>query len=203
MKKTLLAMALTVSMVSGCSMFGGSDTLSYADLQVQGSELAVRSDAENYEPSVVKEAEVARLAVNTAFHVSKPVYERYIENLLATPEVGNYFSAVEAVDSEEEKRAIYDALSDEDKKMIDDYVASSVFEDIMDGLKNAALPAVNSVATFMALDTAGLLKDVEFTALLLEKEKLALTAEQVLYMNETVVSAYENYQIISAFSSAE
>lgn len=203
MKKTLLAMALAASMVSGCSMIGGQDTVSYENLKHEGAELAIRSNSENYTPSIVKEAEVARIAVNTAFLASKPAYERYTEELLATPALGNYFSAVEAADSEEEKRAIYDSLTEENKKIVDNYLASSVFEEVIEGLKNAALPATKSIVTFMAMDQTELLAGVEFAALMTEKDKLELTADQILYMNETVVSAYENYQIISAFSSAE
>ncbi|MCG9565461.1 hypothetical protein [Vibrio chagasii] len=203
MKKTLLTMVLAASMVSGCSMIGGQETVSYEDLKHEGAELAVRSNGDNYVPSVVKEAEVARIAVNTAFLASKPVYERYTEELLATPALGNYFSAVEAVDSEEEKRAIYDSLTEEDKKVVDNYMASSVFSEVIEGLKDAALPATKSVVTFMAMDQTDLLDGVEFSALLTEKDKFALTAEQALYINETVVSAYENYQIISAFSAAK
>ncbi|CAH6803373.1 conserved exported hypothetical protein [Vibrio chagasii] len=203
MKKTLLTMVLAASMVSGCSMIGGQETVSYEDLKHEGAELAVRSNGDNYVPSVVKEAEVARIAVNTAFLASKPAYERYTEELLATPALGNYFSAVEAVDSEEEKRAIYDSLTEEDKKVVDNYMASSVFSEVIEGLKDAALPATKSVVTFMAMDQTDLLDGVEFSALLTEKDKFALTAEQALYINETVVSAYENYQIISAFSAAK
>ncbi|NOH34678.1 hypothetical protein [Vibrio chagasii] len=203
MKKTLLTMVLAASMLSGCSMIGGQETVSYEDLKHEGAELAIRSNGDNYVPSIVKEAEVARIAVNTAFLASKPAYERYTEELLATPALGNYFSAVEAVDSEEEKRAIYDSLTEEDKKVVDNYMASSVFSEVIEGLKDAALPATKSVVTFMAMDQTDLLDGVEFSALLTEKDKFALTAEQALYLNETVVSAYENYQIISAFSAAE
>lgn len=202
MKKTLLAVVLAASMVSGCSMFG-QETLSYSELTQQGSELAIRSNGENYVPSVVKEAEIARIAVNTAFHASKPAYERYTESLLAEPAVNNYFAAVEAVDSEEEKRAIYDSLTAEDKKLVDEFTSSPVFDGVMEGLKNAAEPALKSILLFTSMDSSSLLKGVEFAALLTEKEKIALTAEQVLYMSNTVVSAYENYQIISAFNSAE
>lgn len=202
MKKTLFAVVLAASMVSGCSMFG-QETLSYSELTQQGSELAIRSNGENYVPSVVKEAEIARIAVNTAFHASKPAYERYTESLLAEPAVNNYFAAVEAVDSEEEKRAIYDSLTAEDKKLVDEFTSSPVFDGVMEGLKNAAEPALKSILLFTSMDSSSLLKGVEFAALLTEKEKIALTAEQVLYMSNTVVSAYENYQIISAFNSAE
>ncbi|MCG7587994.1 hypothetical protein [Photobacterium sp. OFAV2-7] len=203
MKKTLLAAIIAASMVSGCSMITDSEKVSYAELQTTGTELAERSNADNYQPSSIKEAEVLRIAVNTAFYAAKPAYERYTEELLATPAVGNYFSAVESVDSEEEKKAVYDALSEENKKAVDKFMASSVFDEVIGGLKEAAVPAMKSATSFLALDTTSLLADINFSELPAEKDKFALTAEQLEYLDKTVVSAYNNYQIISAFSNAQ
>ncbi len=203
MKKIYVASILAISMASGCSMLGGSDTVSYKELQTQGINLAERSNTINYKPSVIKEAEIARIAVNTAFFAAKPAYERYTEELQATPALGNYFAAVEAMESEEDKRAIYDGLTPENKIIVDKFVQSSVFNEVMGGLKEAAGPALKSLGTFLALDSSQILASVDFSDLMAEKDKLALTTEQVTYLNSTVVSAYQNYQIISAFSAAK
>ena len=45
--------------------------------------------------------------------------------------------------------------------------------------------------------------NLDYKTILAEKDKLALTADQILYLNETVISAYNNYRIVSAFRSAE
>ncbi|MBB1312928.1 hypothetical protein [Aliivibrio sp. SR45-2] len=214
MKKTVLAMILAATMVSGCSMIGGSDTASYTDLRAEGDALyeeskpAVRDDEGNviekgYQVSDVAQLEAIRLLVNSAFLSAKPAYERYTNELLATPELGNYFSAVEAKDTEEEKRAVYDSLSPEMKLKVDDFNNSSVSDEIMSGLKDAALVALENSAVFLKSDTTAMLSDVDFTKLMGEKEAVSLTAEQIVYMDKTVVSAYENYRIISAFSSAQ
>lgn len=71
------------------------------------------------------------------------------------------------------------------------------------GLGEASLVALQNLAVFEALDTTGLLKSVEFSMLMQEKDKLAFTTKQVAYLNDTVVSAYKNHQIVSAFRSAE
>ncbi|KAB2825758.1 MULTISPECIES: hypothetical protein [Aliivibrio] len=214
MKKTVLAMVLAATMVSGCSMIGGSETTSYADLRAEGDALyaeskpAVRDDEgkiieEGYQVSDVAQLEAIRLLVNSAFLSAKPAYERYTDELLATPELGNYFSAVEAKDTEEEKRAVYDSLSDEMKVKVDDFNKSSVSDEIMSGLKDAALVALENSAVFLKADTTAMLSDVDFSKLMDEKDAVSLTAEQVIYLDKTVVSAYENYKIISAFSSAQ
>lgn len=206
MKKTILAVALTATLMSGCASIGQGENdgpVSYDELKVTGTELSERSNTENYEPSTVSEAEIIRTSVNLAFHAAKPAYERYTEEVLATPTLGNYFAATEAASTDEEKKAIYDALSDEDKKTVDNFMASSMFSDVMGGLKEAAGPAAKSAMTMMTIDSSELLKDVGFLNLINEKSKFSLTLDQVDYMNQTVVSAYKNYQVVSAFSDAQ
>ncbi len=203
MKKTLLAMALAVSMVSGCSMIGGSDQVSYEELQKEGNVLLEQSNEAGYKASNVQELEAIRLLVNSAFLASKPAYERYTEELLKTPELGNYFAAVEAVDSEEEKRAIYDGLPSEQKKIVDDFNKSSIGNEIMSGLKDASLVVLKNSAVFLETDTTSMLADIDFSKLMDEKDAVSFTAEQVTYLDKTVVSAYKNYKQVSAFSNSK
>ena len=203
MKKTLLAAVFAATMASGCSMFGGADTVSYGELKTTGAELAERSDAAHYQMSLVKELEVARLAVNTVFLASQPAYEAYMAQIMATPTLGNYFAAVEAVESEEDKKAIYDALSPEQQEEVNNFVNSSIAKEMMKGLAKSTGPILNAVVTFQALDTKSLISGLEFAVILTEKDKIALTAEQIDYLNSTVVNAYNNYQIVSAFSNAQ
>ena len=203
MKKTLLAMTLAASMISGCSMIGGADTVSYDELKKEGDALLLQSDTNGYKASTVAELEVARLVVNSAFLASKPAYDRYTEELLATPALGNYFAAVEAVESEEEKRKIYDELLPKNKKIVDDFNKSSISEEVMSGLADASIVVLKSSAAFLLLDTTSMLSDVEFSEMMGEKDNVSLTMEQISYMDSTIVSAYENHKIVSAFSSAE
>lgn len=203
MKKTLLAMALAVSMVSGCSMISGSDQVSYEELQKEGNVLLEQSNEAGYKASNVQELEAIRLLVNSAFLASKPAYERYTEELLKTPELGNYFAAVEAVDSEEEKRAIYDGLPSEQKKIVDDFNKSSIGNEIMSGLKDASLVVLKNSAVFLEADTTSMLADIDFSKLMDEKDAVSFTAEQVTYLDKTVVSAYKNYKQVSAFSNSK
>lgn len=202
MKKILLSAVIATSLLTGCASNGGS-AVSYADLQAQGSELLAGAQVNSYAPSTVKELEVARTLINTAFLAAKPAYEQFTAAMQKDAVIGNYFAAVEAVKTEEEKKAIYDALAPEDKKAIDAFNNSEMSKQVFAGLGEASLVALKNLAVFEALDTAGLLKSVEFSMLMQEKDKLAFTTKQVAYLNDTVVSAYKNHQIVSAFRSAE
>lgn len=203
MKKTALAMVLAVTMMSGCSMIAGQETVSYEDLKEQGNVLLVQSNEEGYKPSHIGEVEAVRLVVNSTFLTAKPIYERYTDELLADATIGNYFAAVEGKDTEEEKRAIYDALTPENKIKIDNFNKSSINNEMMEGLKDAALVALKNSAVFLEFDVTTMLADVDFTKLMDEKDALSLTAEQIIYLDSTVISAYENYRVISAFSSSK
>ncbi len=203
MKKTLLAMVFATSMVSGCSMIGGQEAVSYEDLRNEGTELYAVSNTEGYQPSTVQELEVARFSVNTAFLAAKPVYERYTDELLSTPELGNYFAATEAAETEEEKLAIYEALTPEQKETVDNFMESSIADEMMSGLGEAATVALSNASHFLALDTTSMISGVEFSQLMAETDLIETTIEQVDYLDSTIVSAYQNYKIISAFNSAE
>ncbi len=202
MKKTLLSAVIATALLTGCASNGGS-VVDHNKLQTQGSELLAGAQAGSYAPSTIKELEVARTLINTAFLMGQPAYERYTFEMKKDAVIGNYFAAVEAVKTEEEKKAIYDALSPEHKKTIDTFNSSDKTKEIFSGLNEASLVAVKNLLVFEALDTKELLKSVEFAMLMQEKDKLAFTTEQVAYLNNTVISAYNNYQQVSAFRSAE
>ncbi|KLV07066.1 hypothetical protein ABT56_05755 [Photobacterium aquae] len=202
MKKTLLAVALVASLGSGCSMLNKSDTVNYDALRKDGAELMTKANAEGYQPSNVKQLEVVRFTVNTAFLAAKPTYERYIDELKSTPVLGNYFAATEAVETEEEKRAIYDALPADQKKVVDNFMKSSMSEEMMSGLGEAAKVALENSSHFLALDSTDMLSGIDFTQLLTEKENVSFTIDQISYLNATVISAYNNYKTVSAFSRA-
>lgn len=194
---------VAASIMSGCASTSGSDTISYSDLKAQGAELYQSSNSKNYKASTVKQVETIRLVVNTAFLAAQPVYEEYIAQIQSEPAVNNYFAAVEALDSEVEKKAVYDKLTAEQKKTIDDFNNSAMTKKIMSALGEAALTAMSSAEQFKAVDTTSLLSGVSFSNMLDEKDKLGLTLDQILYLNDTVISAYDNYKIISAFRNAQ
>ncbi|MEZ8194276.1 MULTISPECIES: hypothetical protein [Vibrio] len=206
MKKTIIASLLSTLMLSGCISTGGEsadEPLSYDVLREKGSELAISSDDSHYEPSTVVEVETVRLAVNTAFLAAKPAYERYTEELIATPALGNFFAATEAASTDEEKKAIYDALSPKNKATVDKFLASSMFSEIMSGLGDAAKPALKSVAMMTTINASDALQNVGFLNLINEKDKFSHTTDQVLYLNDSVISAYNNYKVVSSFNTAK
>jgi hypothetical protein len=221
MKKTILAATIFASLLSGCMTTGGGAT--YVELQEQGQELYLESATTGssyivlteegvektekvgagYQVSNIPELETIRMIVNATFLTAKPVYERFSEEMINSPAVGSYFAAIDNAENDEEIAAINAALSPEDKKIIDDFKASSVSEELLSGLGDVALVVLKNSASFAEIDTAGLISNVDFSELMTEKDRLGHTADQLLYMNDTVVSAYQNYQVISAMSNAE
>jgi len=221
MKKTILAATIFASLLSGCMTTGGS--ASYAELQEEGQNLYLESATKGtsyvvltaegtektktidagYQESKIAELENIRTIINATFLTAKPVYERFSDEMINSPVVGSYFAAIDNADDDEEIAAINAALSPEEKKIIDDFKASSVSQELLVGLKDVAAVVLANSDTFTQLDTSALISDVDFSDMMSEKDRLDHTADQLLYMNDTVVSAYNNYQVISAMSNAE
>ena len=211
MNKKIVVTLLSTLLASGCSVLGGDDTVSYKDLKQEGNDLYKRSivvntstgDSGSYVPSVIPDVEIVRTTINTLFLTAKPTYEEYINKIMTEPSLNNYFSAVESVETDEEKRAIYDALTVENKKLVDDFNNSSMTKEIMSNLGDASITALNSFSQFKQIDTTSLLASLDFKDMLSEKDKLALTLGQMSYLNDSIISAYDNYKIISAFRQAQ
>jgi len=221
MKKTILAATVFASLLSGCMTTGGQ--ASYADLQKEGVELyqgsaivgtpyeftkedgtKIEGKVETgYQVSNVAELEVIRTVINATFLTALPVYERFSTEMMNNTEVGQYFAAVEAADTEEDKSQVFENLSEADKQKVKDFENSSVSQELLSGLGDVALVVLKNSAAFAEIDTAALISNVDFSELMTEKDRVSHTADQILYMNDTVVSAYQNYQVISAMSNAE
>ncbi len=221
MKKTILAVTVFASLLSGCITTG--DQATYAELQVQGQELYLESASQGttyvtttlegteedrtvdagYQTSQIPELEKMRTIVNATFLTAKPVYERFSEEMINNTVVGNYFAAIDAADNDEEIATVNAALSAEDKKIIADFKESSVSKELLVGLKDVAAVVLENSAAFAQVDTMALVMSIDFSEIMAEKELLGHTTDQILYMNDTVVSAYNNYQVISAMSTAE
>ncbi|QFI38250.1 hypothetical protein FR932_10525 [Moritella marina ATCC 15381] len=221
MKKTILAVTIFASLLSGCITTGGS--ASYVELQEEGQDLYLESAMKGtsyevltaegtkktntvntgYQESKVEELENIRTVVNATFLTAKPVYERFSEEMINTPVVGSYFAAIGNAKNDEDIAVINAALSAEDKKIIEDFKASSVSQELLVGLKDVAVVVLANSETFYQLDTTALITSVDFSDMMAEKDRLSHTTDQLLYMNDTVVSAYNNYQVISAMSNAE
>ena len=203
MKKTILAVALAASMVSGCSLIPGNEAHSYAELQAEGQALLLASNEEGYSASGIQDLEKIRLGVNSVFLIAEPIYERYTETLMNTTELGQFMAATEAADSEENKKAVYDNLTPEAKAKVDDFLNSSMAKEIMAGLGDVVPVLLKNSAVFLEVNSASILTQVDFGDLKAEKDRFAHTYDQLAYLDTTLVSAYKNYQVVSAFSTAE
>ena len=95
--------------------------------------------ADTYQPSLVKEVEVARTAINTAFLMSKPAYEAYYQESMNHAELKNFIAAMDNAESEEQKKEIYNALSSEERKVVDEFFNGEKSKQIIDGLASKGL----------------------------------------------------------------
>lgn len=203
MKKIIIAVSLTISLLSGCSSMSGGEKRSYTELKKEGQEILLSSNVEGYSASDIQDLEKVRIAVNSVFLIAEPIYERYTEALINTPALGNFMAATEAVDTDEEKRMVYEMLTPEDKEIVDKYLSSSVAQEAMKGLGQVVLVILKNSTLFLQVDTSSVLAQVDFTDLLAEKDRIAHTYDQIAYLDSTLVSAYENYKVVSAFSDAQ
>lgn len=203
MKKTIIASSLAIFLLSGCISTGFGEKSSYVELQKEGQEMMLSSNAGGYSASGVQDLEKVRLVINSTFLVAQPIYERYTETLINTPAIGNYLAATEAVDSKEDKEAIYTALTPSDKKTVDNYLKSSVTKEAMSGMSDVLSVLLENQSTFLTASSGNALLQVDWSDIMAEKDRISHTADQIAYLNSTVVSAYQNYQVVSAFSSAK
>lgn len=203
MKKVALAVSVAMALMTGCASNSG-ESVSHKDLVARGVEIYTHSTTDAYQASAVKEIEIARSAINTAFLMGKPAYEGYYQEATKSAGIQSYMAAVnDAGGSKEKAKEIYDALTPEQKKVVKDFYTGEKNKQIMEGLRKAAEVALKNITEFQNLDTAALLKQVDFSQMMAEKDKLALTADQISYLQDTVVPTWNLYQQISGLGKAE
>lgn len=195
MKRSLLAAALAVSFISGCV---STSAPTFDDLKSTGSELA----STEYKASSVSDVEKIRQIVNRTFIAAKPVYENYVDTLLAESDVSNYVSAVRNAESEEEAAKLYESLTPEQKQKVDRVINSEQMKEIFLSLGKLALETNQITDVFGSMDKTSFLTELDFSNLVTEKDNLSFTMSQLDYLNDTIASAYKNHQIMARFSSS-
>lgn len=192
MKKTLLAAIIAASMVSGCSMLGATEQTP-AQLNAKSQELA----AQEYTESSIQPVEQVRMAVNSLFKESTPIYADYTKHVDTNKVGGQVSSALMMKETDEERDAF---LADLKANKTDDYNAYIAFinDKYMDSIYKRALKVGAEIAVqtmaFSEIDQTSLLGQIDFSELGNEKDKLVLTADQVMMLNDTVYSLYQEYQ---------
>lgn len=204
-KKNVVAVVLASSMMFGCSAFSGNAGVDYDQQLVAGNELSVRATDE-YKFSKIKEGELVRTTVNTAFLVAKPMYEDYIKSAENQPEVKQFLAYTQNM-SEEDREAAFNELDAASKEKVTQYVNSSVFDSMLSGLGNASKAALSAAAKFDEEKLLSLVTDsnsgLDFTEIMQEQSLYELTGEQVMFMNDSVISAYQTAKQLSALANAE
>ncbi len=179
-------------MVSGCSMLGATEQTP-AQLNAKSQELA----AQEYTESSIQPVEQVRMAVNSLFKESTPIYADYTKHVDTNKVGGQVSSALMMKETDEERDAF---LADLKANKTDDYNAYIAFinDKYMDSIYKRALKVGAEIAVqtmaFSELNQTSLLSQIDFSELGNEKDKLVLTADQVMMLNDTVYSLYQEYQ---------
>lgn len=204
-KKNVVAVVLASSMMFGCSAFSDNASVDYDQQLVVGNELSVRATDE-YQFSKIKEGELVRTTVNTAFLIAKPMYEDYIKSAENQPEVKQFLAYTQNM-SEEEREAAFNQLDDESKAKVKQYVESSAFDSVLAGLGDASKAALSAASKFDEEKLLGLVTDsnigLGFKDIMQEQSLYELTGEQIMFMNDSVISAYQTAKQLSALTNAQ
>ena len=215
MKKTVLAMVLAATMVSGCSMIGGSD-YSVENIKEQGDELLTSSTVEvqvvtdvngeekktlaGYQTSTIKEGEIARLSVNAAFLAAKPVFDKFSARLKEDDKAGRLITLLQNSDDEE---ATWKSFTKEEQDLVGDFFDSEMMEELMDSMGEVAQTSALSIGKFMLLDQTKMMSDLPFETAYAEKDLYGHTYDQTVYLKNSVVKVNDLYVQVQALRSFE
>ncbi len=195
MKKTLIAALVSSVVLAGCSSFGGADTVTPAELQAQYSSVLEKER----KVSTIKEINLVATSVNGLFEQAYPIYTDYVEYVNNSAGDGAaHASAVAMLETEEEREAYIADLKESDPQAFNEYytfVTDAKMKDIAARAAAAAAKIALESKVFTELDTAGAMKasQLDFRALIAEKEVVSQIIEQLDVLNSSVVALVQEY----------
>jgi hypothetical protein len=186
MKKTILAASLAVALLSGCMTT--SDPVTVAELNVRAE--AVQSL--QYEKSAVSGLEQVRLPINSLFNQSVPILNDYIAGQEAFAEGSQLQASLSFAETEEERLAMLEEYKNSEdaakKSMHDDYIAminDDHMESIYKRIGVVSLEIAAQALLFAQMDQVALWTDIDFSEIMNEKDKLAVTLDQLDILNDS------------------
>lgn len=200
MKKTVLAMVLAATMVSGCSMIGGGSTMTPAELNAEYTAVA----SEEVTLSKIDALSIVAVSTNELFVESQPIYADYVAHVAAASGNGAAHSAAIAMLETEEEQAAYIS----DLKAADEANNTSEFADyeafindekmksIYARVASSAMKIGTQSVLIAKLDTSSLISnsDLDFSAMASEKDVVSLMADQMSVLDKTIGALYNEYQ---------
>lgn len=189
MKKTIIAASLALAVLSGCASTDDSVSV------VEVNKRAVAVQTETYEQSAVTGLEQARLPINSLFNESVPILNDYIEGTKAFEEGSQLQAAANMKETEEERLAFLEEYKNSEdigkQKMYQDYIAminDDHMQSIYKRIGTVSLELAAQVAVFSQIDQSSLWTDVDWSEILDEKDKLAMTVDQIDILTDSFVT---------------
>lgn len=194
MKKTIIAISLATALLSGCA--STDEPVSVAEI----NQRAVVAQTETYEQSSVTGLEQVRLPINSLFNESVPILNDYIEGTKAFEEGSQLQAAANMKETEEERLEFLDEYKNSEdagkQKMYQDYIAminDDHMQSIYKRIGTVSLELATQVAVFSQLDQSTLWTDVDWSDVLDEKAKLAMTVEQIDILTDSFVTLNDEH----------
>ncbi|WP_017220511.1 hypothetical protein [Moritella dasanensis] len=189
MKKTILAAAIALSMISGCSMMGASEQTP-DELLVAVQEVS----SQEYTASKIAPLEQTRMAVNTLSAEAQPVYADYVNHLNSNDDAKQIQAGLSMQETEEDKAAFWATLSKEEQAAYTDFVNDEYMTAVYKKAAVVGLEIAAQTAAFSQLDTKALMGNLDFSDMGQEASNVDLTVDQLALLNDTIYSLYQEYQ---------
>lgn len=161
----------------------------------EGTGLEINRDG--YKRSNIVELEIARSAIDELYNTSLDIYTDYVAKLANDDAAGRVNAALSFAQNEEERNTVLADIKANSPADYDAYVAfvnSDFSKKISIRVVKAAAKIAVQSAAFAQVDTAAMLKTVDFQDLMDEKDNLALTQEQLDLMTEAIGSLNAEYE---------
>ncbi|PVZ70657.1 hypothetical protein [Pelagibaculum spongiae] len=196
-KTMILVASVATLLMAGCAT-SGSEKMTVTDYKTQGQELM----AVEFAPTKISSIDEARQPINALFINALPLYTEYTDKVLAAPEYAQVMSSLDLENkSDEDAKAAYDALTDEQRGVVNEFNAAN--DDLMKRIFKISIDLLAQQALFNELDTGSLLKEVKFSEMMDVKDQLSLTKDQLGFVSETAGKINKNYQVIESLKVAQ
>lgn len=194
MKKTMIAASIAISLLSGCVSTG--EAVSVAEI----NERATVVQTEQYETSAVTGLEQVRLPINSLFNESVPILNDYIEGTKAFEEGAQFQGALNLQETEEERLALLEEYKNSEdagkQRVYQDYIAmmnDDHMQSIYKRIGTITTELAVQVAIFAQIDQTTLWTDIDWSEVLDEKDKLAMTVDQIDILTDSFVTLNDEY----------
>jgi hypothetical protein len=194
MKKTIMAASIALALLSGCVSTGEVESVAEINRHAEVVQ------AEQYVQSAVTGLEQVRLPINSLFNESVPILNDYIEGTKAFEEGSQFRTALSMEETEEARLALLEKYKTSEvageQKMYQDYIAmmnDDHMQSIYKRIGTVSLELGKQVAMFAKIDQTALWTDIDWSEIMNEKDKLAMTITQIDILTDSFTTLNDEY----------